>query len=486
MKSRVLDIKVTMIAALLSFNVFAFGQEKTESDYPFFYGYDSNTAHSGPQASDIKPILLYPWQDEMTIRKRSDVEQETMETLIKTYLPDASIEWFSGWFIQDPSDVCVVTTKSEGLEEARLSLLKEDCVLSANRNYTRKVYKDLMDVYPVSKIATYRITGDVFFSYIDYGGNKEEKELADSLISSMIKSKGLTLSYSDNYEGLLSVPKNLDLLSVANQLYESGHFLQVAPASFIREKQLSVQPIDKSTLLDDDDIKMIEINDRFMVMVNPSTQKTEMESVIKSHVENSDIIWDNDSTITVITNPELVEPAMESLIQENAVLGISRKYFYFEEYERSLREGLHDPHEFGIDGIDIYFKNDVTDSAKDSLMNEHNLRQIYTRSYVYDVYSQCAVPKTLDMFSYCKSLCESISESEYVNRVFMHTTWAPTVIFWGSGSTTNVKTTPVQTQETGVQYYDLLGRRIDAPSGLTIEVKRYSDGTVRTQKILFK
>lgn len=481
MKSRVLGIKVTMIAALLSFNVFAFGQEKTESDYPFFYGYDSNTYYYGPQASDIKPILLYPWQDEMTIRKRSDVEKETVETLVKTYLPDASVEWVNS---QNPSllDICVVTTKSEGLEEARLSLLKEDCVLSANRNYTRKVYKDLMDVYPVSEIATYAITGDMLFKYIDYGGNAEEKELADSLISSMIKSKGLTLSNSDNSGGLLSVPKNLDILSVANQLYESGHFLQVAPSKLIRQKQLSVQPIDKSTLPSFNNNKMIEINDRFMLMVSPSTQKTEMESVIKSHVENSDIIWDNDSVITVITYPELVEPAMESLIQENAVLGISRKYFYLGEYEESLEQGLHNPQEFGIDGVNIYYKDDVSDSAKDSLMNEYNLKLVDS----FYVCAQYTVPKTLDILSFCKSLCENISESEYVNHVTLHTTFIATVIFWGSGSTTDVKTTPVQAQEMGVQYYDLLGRRIDAPSGLTIEVKRYSDGTVRTQKILFK
>jgi hypothetical protein len=35
-------------------------------------------------------------------------------------------------------------------------------------------------------------------------------------------------------------------------------------------------------------------------------------------------------------------------------------------------------------------------------------------------------------------------------------------------------------------YYDLRGHRINSPSGLTIVVTRYSDGTVRTEKRLFK
>ncbi|MBO7049978.1 MAG: hypothetical protein J6W42_05120 [Bacteroidaceae bacterium] len=34
-------------------------------------------------------------------------------------------------------------------------------------------------------------------------------------------------------------------------------------------------------------------------------------------------------------------------------------------------------------------------------------------------------------------------------------------------------------------YYDLLGRRMDTPSGLTIVVTRYTDGTIRTEKKLF-
>ena len=34
-------------------------------------------------------------------------------------------------------------------------------------------------------------------------------------------------------------------------------------------------------------------------------------------------------------------------------------------------------------------------------------------------------------------------------------------------------------------YYDLLGRRMNSPSGLTIVVTRFSDGSVRTEKKLF-
>ena len=50
---------------------------------------------------------------------------------------------------------------------------------------------------------------------------------------------------------------------------------------------------------------------------------------------------------------------------------------------------------------------------------------------------------------------------------------------------TSVHSITASTQISSV-YYDLLGRRVDSPSGLTIVVTRYSDGSVRTDKKLFR
>jgi len=52
-------------------------------------------------------------------------------------------------------------------------------------------------------------------------------------------------------------------------------------------------------------------------------------------------------------------------------------------------------------------------------------------------------------------------------------------------------TTPIGEIETeqveilDTQYYNLSGQRINTPSGLTIVVTRYSDGSVHTEKRLF-
>jgi hypothetical protein len=49
--------------------------------------------------------------------------------------------------------------------------------------------------------------------------------------------------------------------------------------------------------------------------------------------------------------------------------------------------------------------------------------------------------------------------------------------------------TSVSSNRAGVEqtaYYNLLGEKTDAPSGLTIVVTRYNDGSIRTEKKLFR
>ncbi len=54
-----------------------------------------------------------------------------------------------------------------------------------------------------------------------------------------------------------------------------------------------------------------------------------------------------------------------------------------------------------------------------------------------------------------------------------------------SGNMTTVRFVSTPTSAESTEYYDLLGHRIDTPSGLTIVVTRYNDGSMRTEKKLF-
>lgn len=444
-------------------------------EYPYIYGYDADYSYYVPQVDDIYPILLYPLSDEITVIKRSDIEKDSIEVLVRDYLPDAQFEWPN---ISGLADLCLVITESGNLDYAIEKLLDENVILFASKNYIRKVYKDLMDLYPVNKVATYCFTGDISFRYIN-NVDVEANKQADALIESM----GLEIYYQGIDGGSAHIQKGMDIIAVANQLQESGRFRLVSPSFITHKKTLQIQPIDKTTLpfyySDNGDKKYLyEVVDRFMVRINPSTNKSLMESIIKRYVEESDIIWNNDSALTVLTNPANVEKAMNALLMENLVIGVSHMYFNIGDYEFFLREGLRNPKDFGLNGIEMFFKQEVTNDDRLSIINDYNLNLV--EEYVKIKYALYEVPKTIDMLS----VCNSLYETGYVEYAIPHTTMVYEVILWNS--TTDVNTADSEPQEIGIKYYDLLGSPMDSPTGLTIVVNYYSDGSVNTEKKWFK
>ena len=452
------------------------GTTNTEkSECPYIYGYDADYSYYVPKVEDIYPILLYPLSDEITVQKRSDIDKDSLEVVVREYLPDAQFEWSN---ISGLADFCLVITESGNLDYAIENLLDENAVSFASKNYIRKTYKDLMDLYPVNKVATYCFTGDISFRYIN-NVDIEANNQADALMESM----GLEIYYQGIDGGSAHIQKGMDIIAIANQLQESGCFRLVSPSFITHKKTLPIQPIDKTTLpfyyLDNGDKKYLyEVVDRFMVRINPSTNKSLMESIIKRYVEESDIIWNNDSDLTVFTNPENVERAMNALLMEDLVIGVSHKYLDISDYEFSLREGLTNPKDFGLDGIEISFKKEVTNDDKLRIINDFNLNLVEELERIR--YALYEVPKTMDVLSVCRSLYET----GYLKYATPHTTQVYQLIFWSS--TTDVKTADNEPQEIGIKYYDLLGSPMDSPSGLTIVVTYYSDGTVRTEKKLFK
>ena len=475
MKQIFFNLKFTTMTIMLALPMSLIGQNMTGSEYPYVYGYDADYSYYVPKVDDIYPILLYPLSDEITVIKRSDIDKDSLEALVRKYLPDSQFEWSN---ISGLADFCLVITESGNLDYAIENLLDENAVSFASKNYIRKVYKDLMDLYPVNKVATYCFTGDISFRYInntDTGTNNQ----ADALIESM----GLGINYQGIDGGSAHIQKGMDIIAVANQLQESGFFRLVSPNQITHIKTLSVQPIDRSTLPfyysnNGDKNYLYEVIDRFMVRINPCTEKSVIESIIKRHVEKSIIIWNNDSALTVLTNPENVEKAINALLKENLVIGVSHMYFNIGDYEFFLREGLRNPKDFGLDGIEMSFKQEVTNDEILSIKNDYNLSLV--DEYVENKYALYEIPKTMDVLS----VCNSLYETGYVEYAIPHTTMVYEVILWNP--TTDVKTVDSEPQETGIKYYDLLGSPMDSPSGLTIVVTYYSDGSVHTEKKWFK
>ena len=440
--------------------------------------------------NDIDTVVLYSLVTDLYIEKREDVAQRDIETLVKQYLPDARFKWSSGPY----NYMCNVTTNSTGLDEAIKALTDDDAIVCVSKRYIRKDVKDLLDLYPFSSdVETYAFANKLNVCYLD----EETWEKADELIAS------LGLDFGDIWDGNsiyyktanLIAPKTMNVVSVANYLNESGYFLYARPIAISGgRKKCQIKSIDLSDTPSyyawpEGTKKYLYVTpDGFAVRKMPETEKTHFESVIRTYAggSRSRINWINEESCIVKTAPEFVEKAMEALANNDDVRWVSKKYLDNDFYVQSIKYGERLTY-WGLDGrLIIIFKDDISDAVKNRIVNDYNLNLVCNDSIRMEhtvYYSVYELSKGADILS----VCNNIIETGYVQSAEPNIIKEKEItIVYPFSPTNNVKVKTDYAQETGVQYYDLLGRRIDAPSGLTIEVKRYSDGSVRTQKILFK
>ena len=470
MKHVIQTIRYTLIAMMLVSTSYAAGQNLSDSEYPYIYTHDELYDF---HYSEVYPIQLYPVLDQITMRKVPEMQEADFETLVRLYLPDAIFNWKT---YQD--NVCIVEAGSDISDAIIDCLLKEDAVEFLYRNYIRKIYKDLMDIYPVKEIGVYGFRGKIYFRYL----NQKTVAKADSLI----RSKGLEKSTGDSVFGRVTIFKNLDIIAVANELHESGYFEYAWPIKGpVTTKTLNAQPIDKSILpfyyiYGGNKQYLYELYDRFLVRKSPSLSKSALESVIKGQLEESEIIWENDSLCTVLTIPEQVEGAMDAILKENGVLRVSHEYFGVGAYEATLKGGEKNPDAFGFTGvIELSFKNDISDADKAKIISDYNLKLVLEDTQIR--YWRYELPNTSDVLTVSKSIFETGLVDYSSPAISLQISPHPN----NTGSTTKVKETPSDQKEIATQYYNLSGQRINAPSGLTIVVTRYSDGSVRTEKRMY-
>jgi len=459
---------------------------KASSDYPFIYYYNESSLWLwpyvfNPTPDDIEPIPLFEIPDEMTVRKRNDVDQKDIEDLINSILPNVQIVWHS---YLDP-DLCSVTTDSDCLDQAIIIFNEDDRILSARHKYTRKIYMDMKDIYPARKIATYGITDEIKLYYL----NEEVVDEANRYLTS----KGFEV-IPDQYgynRATVKVSKTTDIISMSNILYESGYFLMAYPTFMSGFKTYSNKSIDKSNLpflYYDEGGKQYfyELNDRFLVRKVTEIEKSEMESIIKKYLEDCNIIWNDSDFCTVICSPEKVESAISALVLRDEIFRVTHKYMEIVTYEHELTQGVGYPTELGWNGIiSIRFKNEVTEAVIDSIINVFDLSLVEYDSR-YSSY-EFLVPKTADVLIVSNIIYETgLVKYSVPVSYFGNTNDAVVRFIVPTGINETTTNNMHITTENSVLYYNMLGQRMDSPSGLTIVVTHYSDGSVRTEKKWFK
>ena len=461
---------------------------KIGTDTIYYYEPNSNFSNligAGISPDNIDAVVLYSLATDLYIQKSTDASQKSVESLVKQYLPDARFKWDSGQY----NYRCFVTTSGSGLDEAVQALLVDDAIVSVSKGYIRRDLKDLIDLYPFSdEVSINTFSDQLQVIYLDESTWAEANSLIESLGLSFVF---VNDSRTDVYKSaVLKAPKSINVVSVANRLYESGYFLCARPTVLYGKKKCQVQAIDHSDIpfyygeQDGSKQYLYMVPGRFTVRKDSRTDRAQMTSVIKSYCgDYSRITWLSEDYCMVSTYPDVAVTAMEALKKIDDVKWVSEQYLDNMFYVHCLKYSEKMTY-WGLDGkLTLAFKDNVTDAVRNRITNDYNLSLVSTQTENDIVRLVFELPKSKDVVSVCKSIYETGYVQYAVPNIIKEREIS--VLPLNSGSETNdIEKTEVS--KTSEFFYDLLGRRINSPSGLTIVVTRYSDGSVRTEKKLFE
>ena len=91
------------------------------SEQLFYYSFD-------------KKVLIEEVPGKFMIKKKSDISQAEMETIIRLYVDEPTISWFN-------SDICTVSVEDILVEQTITHLIQEESVLSARHIYNTSTGK---------------------------------------------------------------------------------------------------------------------------------------------------------------------------------------------------------------------------------------------------------------------------------------------------------------------------------------------------------
>ena len=205
--------------------------------------------------------------------------------------------------------------------------------------------------------------------------------------------------------------------------------------------------------------------------------------------ENScDIFFD-------IDDDKLIDYISAMLLKDDGVLVARRVYMMRSAYERGIESGLINPGQEKSDPLlghcpytyaqwlEWWFYDDIHCEPYDNLDNIPTDSICKALGLTFEYQEKSVVPwvfmapKGTDVLKISADICNT---GYFKFAVPQNAT--PFAVY---GDMTGMKTVST-TSQGNKTYYDISGRKMDAPSGLTIEVTPYSDGTVRTEKKLFK
>ena len=424
----------------------------------------------------IGEVYLSVVSDEIFIKKKADVTQQKIENTVLGQMPAAQISWID-------DDICTVIADEQSIQAGMGVFVEDDDMISVRPAYIRKEYKDLMELYPVKQVAIYGFTDEIIVQQ-KYDNNDEVDALLGSL-GFRVESSPVSSGGSVRWHQIF-VSKKSDIIAISNSLYETGFFYESNPRQIITVRDTHAEPLDLSGIdfiynSEGAKVYMYTLPGHFMITKDKQTDQTEIEAIINKYLTVSFYEWVGNDRCQVETDESLIDEAIAKIRNEELVKSANRSYLMQSDYESTLLNGTDYPSIYNFNQeIIISFKDGVSESIIDSLKNAYNI------SYIEDhtIYVSWIAPITADIFK----IGNSLYESGYVKSAGPRMITGAKIHQASGSGTTGIKTPEINETANIVSesYYDLIGRRLDSPSGLTIVVTRYKDGTIRTEKKLLR
>ena len=473
-------IKAVATVLLLTLPMLAFGQNQSDSDIFIYEGSPGRSVNT----------YYYEIPGRFFIQRSADVSQDYIITLLKG-LTDSPFE--SSWCStkEEQDNLCRVIIDDALINNIIDELLKDDGVLAARRIYVKKkAYDDY--------VLFLKESGAEFMDFIDLVLKSSEIWLFNSIMCTPMNLKpesvpidsicnALSLTYEMTGPVLINFKalKNSDIFEVTHKLFETGFFTRVAPDIIgpfsdmeMNFGDLPGSPVKISEhcfIYNSDGTKdyYYEIPDRLLICKNSEVSQEYVNSLLSGLIADTYLIdWLTNDMSEVIIGKD-VNNIIDELLKDNGVswachIYVSknsyykyRYYPYLERYEKWL-----------LNNTMCWFKDKYERTQLDNICEALNL----TITEDNDSYVALNAPKNADMFEVLQKLYESdLFASISLPPMISHNSWTGIRVL-----NNDVKIAKA------VYYYDMLGRPVETPSGLTIVVTRYSDGSVHTEKKLFR
>ena len=481
--SKIRNLAVTVL--LLTFPMSAIGQDQSDSVIYI------------DQGSPGIPMITYyhAIPGRFFIQRSNDVSQEYIISILDK-LTDATFE-YSWHSTKDMKDCyCRVIIDDSLINHLIEEILKDDGVLVARRIYVDNDFYNQyvaflkqtdVDYADYFKVPNLNSKETIFFNkIICYPHNQYRSDENINLIpkDSICNNLGIELILTSAKRYYAQVPKNADVFEVALQLLNTGYFVGVdingtMPFSGIVFDDIYGAKINRSDhffYYDNSIVYFHEIQGRFFVEKSDSVTQDYINELLDNAINGDfETEWLYDHLCRVIVDEELIDNIIDQILKDGGITTARRIYVKKSDYNSYLfYPDLEQGERYILNDLIGYCKGEYNQAKMDSISNSLGL------TYRKGDYNSILflVPKNADIFEVAQKIFEAGGFSQVCPRVEI----PPIIAHWGETYISQPKEEVTVKEEL---YYNLAGQRTDTPSGLTIVVTRYNDGSMRTEKKLF-